>query len=492
MAKTSYLALFCFLAGCSSAPRIIPKEAPYLAIEHSIQTNSYSPLIIYGREIPEEWWMLFHDEQLSSLIEQALAANPTLQQARLKILQAAYQADFARSFLFPTFTLGGDVLREKFSETGLIPFNNPASAAPPQPSLPATGGSNGIPVYFTQYETEVFMNYDLDIWGKNRKTWDAALGIAQANAAEEIFTSLLISMAVAKVYFELQTDYQKERIALALLENQKKNLELTKLRVERHIDNLVNVKQAEVSVSEAQEDLLQLQANIATNEYKLKAYLGGDFLEEVNSKGITRHTLPSVPLPADLPLHLIAYRPDITAQLWLLYSAGQEIEIAKIGFYPDFSITGLIGYQTLHLHKLFEYPSMYYNVDPAFTLPIFDGGKLLSNLRQSEVNYDLAIAEYNDLILKAAQEVLTSLAVLNASEKKLDASQNQLNRQEEVFKLTQLKRDGNLASELDALKTEQAALLASRQYTNNLGNTLQASLNLIQSLGGGYKAYGCE
>ena len=164
--------------------------------------------------------------------------------------------------------------------------------------------------------------------------------------------------------------------------------------------------------------------------------------------------------------------------------------MAKAGFYPDFSITGLFGFQTLHLHKLFEWPSSYYNVDPAFTLPLFDGGRLLANLRGSEINYDLAILQYNQMVLNAIQEVLSNLSILYNNIKLLEDSAAIAKDQEEVFKLTQLRTLHNLSSNLDMLIAEQNRLNAKDQETAALGNTLQAILSLIKALGGGYRT--CE
>jgi len=157
--------------------------------------------------------------------------------------------------------------------------------------------------------------------------------------------------------------------------------------------------------------------------------------------------------------------------------------VAKAGFYPDFSITGLFGYQTIHLHKLFRYPSTFYNVDPAFSLPIFDGGRLLANLRGSEINYDLAIINYNNLILNAVKEVLSGLAVLRKSGQQLQEFKNQLNNQEENYKLNH-----NLDSDLNLLSSEQIMLSARDREIVALGNTIQAVLSLIKALGGGYEA----
>ena len=488
LAFSQLLSLIVILSGCSSGTRADAMGIPDVAIEEAMQKVEGDPLIDMDRDIPLDWWTLFNDCQLSEFMAQALAANPTIQNARANILLAAYNADLVRSNLFPHFNWGGDVLIDKLSKTGLIPFNNPLSSAPPAPPVPIPAGFNGIPVYFTQYETEILLDYDLDVWGKNRRLWEAALGKVYANIAEENFTRLIVTNSVARTYYQLQIDYQREEIAKRLVENQTNYLNLIQDRQRSSLENELAIQSAQANVSSTKDSLIAIQTDIAVQEYQLKAYLAGDFLEQISDINIERQPLPRVPLPGDLPLHLIAHRPDIISQLWLIQSAGQSIEAAKAGFYPDFNLTGLIGFQTIHLPKLFQFRSTYYNLDPAFTLPIFDGGRLKANLRGSEVNYDLAIIQYNDLVLRAVQDVLTSLALLAKSEQQFQEYKNQVGNQEEIYRLTKLRAQHNLNSDLDVLSSEYTMLLIRDREIVARGNTIQAILSLIKALGGGYEA----
>ncbi len=485
----------CFLCffGCSSGPRAIPIEPPSLAIEKALLETQNNTVTVYPAELPEDWWSLFEDEQLTYFIQQAFYANPDLQSARANILMAAYNADKLKASLFPNFNLGGDILREKLSETALIPFNTmpPNGPAPPL-TTPLTAGANGIPVYFTQFETEVLLSYDIDLWGKNRNTWVAALGQMWASAADEIFRRLQLGIAVAQTYFRLQIYYKRLEVAQELLETELEYVRTVEKRINNNIDNHISLQTAEDSLAAARQTWDQLISEIAVDESRLRAYLAGNFLEEVERVEIAQKSLPKVPLPGDLPLHLISHRPDITAQLWMIESAGKQINVAKAGFYPDFTLNGLFGYQTIHLHKLFQWPSTFYNIDPAFTLPLFDGGRLLANLRGSEVNYDLAILQYNQLIINAVQEVLSSLAVLQQNQNIWKDFEQRKFNQNEIYRLTKLKVEHNLSSVLDLLTSKRNQIFARDRELTALGNTLQSILSLIRALGGGYQTCNCE
>ncbi|MCE5318056.1 MAG: efflux transporter outer membrane subunit [Parachlamydia sp.] len=470
-----------FLTGCGTGRRAVPIESP--AVLDNVADRAIVEPVFARGELPEDWWNLFADGQLTNFIEKAFAQHPTLQSAKAKILSAAYSADLTRSSLFPNLTWGGDISRQKLSETGLIPFNTTPTPVHPAP-IAATGGQNNIPVYFTQYETELILTYDFDLWGKNRNLWRAGLGEVRVRMADEAFVRLQLGISIAEVYYQLQIAYKRQQIAQAVVDNQASQEELTHQRVQANLGNRQELFTAKTNTTSAKQTLLELEGEIAVYENQLHAYLAGDFEEPIEKVG--DHPLPQIPLPNDLPVHLLAHRPDIAAQLWLIESGGRQIEAAKAGFYPDFNLAALFGYQTLHLRKLFEFPSSMYNIDPAFTLPIFDGGRLLANLRGSEINYDLAVLHYNEMILTASREVLDGIAVLRNSEQQLQEFHRIVGEQEEIFQNSRLRSTWNLNSGLDDLVSEQNVLLARDRETVAYGKKIQAILQLIKALGGGY------
>lgn len=486
------LIILALTSGCySRCHRAQPVDVPRGAIEDALATAANDSTFDPHQLMPKEWWIIFHDEQLSNFIQTALINNPTVQKARAQIYAAHFNAERIRAVLYPHFTLAGDIQRQKLSKTGIIP-TAPPPAGTPGIQIPAISGS-GIPFYFTLYETLINFSYDFDLWGKNRATLSAALGEVQANIAEEAFAQLALSISVAQVYYQLQIDYLRQEIAAEFVQNRKEYLELVKGRIKRNLDDDRAMYAAQNNLSSAQQTLLQIQGNIAVNEYQLKAYLAGDFDESIVPIQVCRQNIPSVPMPEEVPLHLIAHRPDITAQLWLIESAGLKIEVAEANFYPDFNLAGFIGLQTIHLHKFFWAKSAMYDVEPAFSLPIFDGGLLRAELGTSEINYDLAILQYNDLVLNAAKEVLDGIAVLQNSNSQLAEFSQETLQQSEIAKLTTLRAQHNLNSKLDSLIAEGNVLVSRDQEVIATGNTIFALLSLVKALGGGYDAFcACE
>ena len=353
------------------------------------------------------------------------------------------------------------------------------------PPLPP-GGMAGIPVYFTQYETELNLTYDLDVWEKNRNSLRAALGQVYADKADAAYARLQLGIALAQVYYQLQIEYKRRDIAQKILKNRQNYFNTVEGRLKGNLSNESDLLLAKFQLSQAEKALLEREIAIATKENQLRYYLAREFQDQIEDIQIQQKTLPVIPLPVNLPLHLVARRPDISAQLWLIYSAGREIEVAKAGFYPDFNLTAFLGFQTLRLHQLFLGKSSNFNIDPAVSLPIFDGGRLKSNLKRAGVHYDRAIYRYNDLVLNAACEVLNGIALVQNAEKQLAQAAAMREYQEGLNNYADLRAAENISSNLQTLPSQANNLTSLDEEMVALGNILQSVLLLIKALGGGY------
>lgn len=468
------VALFLF-SSCERklAERIDP---PVIAIEQAKEEVRGDPSFAHDAPMYPCWWQLFQDEQLTRFLQLAFARNPTLQSARANVALGLANAGKVRSSLFPYVWWGGDVSRQKLSKTGVLPLQGTNTVIPFVPI---------IPTYFTLYETQLNVTYNFDIWGKNRNSYLAAIGEVKADIADEAFSKLELGISLARAYFALQIDYKRLELAEKRVRNREVFLNLQKrrsLRLANDIDLII----AETSLSQAIESKIEIEGNIAINEILLKTYLAGNFQEEIMRFQIEKAPLPPVPLPRELPLRLIASRPDIMAQIWLIESSCRKIKVAKASFYPDFNLMAFFGFQTIHFHELFRWASSYFDADAAFTLPIFDAGLRLSNLRGSEAQYDLAVLKYNDLVLNATKEVLDGIALLQNNNLQLTEFSKQASMQKNLVELTNLRVTHNLESDFVLLDREQNLILAEDNEMISLGNTYFAILDLIKALGGGY------
>lgn len=453
-------------------------DLPSEALGYAVDDADASPAIAIGESLPEAWWELFGDEQLTAFVEQALSCHPTVQAAQARIEAAQAVADQARALLFPTITETTSAIYNQLSQTALVISN---SAPPGSPLI-----GPGIPFYFVLYSTAFNLNYDLDLWCKNRNSWWAALDQTSAKVADEAMVRLSLGVSVADTYLQLQILYDRRDIATAVVANRQRNVEYIQNRFGQNLENAMALEIAESDLATVQRALLAIDQAIALQEHQLQAYLADGFEVPIAKVSLVRRPIPRVPLPCDLPLHLLSRRPDITAQLWLLESARRQIHVAVAGFYPDFSITGLWGYQTIHAHKWFNPISMYSDIGPAFTLPIFQGGQLRANLRGREVDYDLAIIQYNQLILDAVQETLDGITLVTNSAEQLQKQADIAERQQRNYELSQLRLAHHLDAGVDTVPTELSMLQARDQELGALATNVRAILTLIKALGGGY------
>jgi NodT family efflux transporter outer membrane factor (OMF) lipoprotein len=484
-----FFVMMCILSGCYGpydfvAPEMVPGEAITKAINYETDeavTQRDTPL-------PADWWLLFHDDQLTCFIQKALARNPTLQSAQSRISAALYDSERLYSFLVPNVNLSGDIQRVKLSKTGVFPADVPAtipasSGVPNAPVVPSL-----IPFYFTLYEAALNFKYDLDLWHKNRNAVKAALDEVQARLADEAFIRLNLTIAVAQAYWQLQVDYARWEIARRLIENRAEFEEYIRERLSHNIDTNFSRNTARLNLTSVKQGLLEIEGTIAVHEHQLKALLADDFDECIAQLKISHDSLPRVPIPEALPLHLIGYRPDIMSQLWIIQASCRQIDIAKAGFYPDVNLMGFYGQQTIHPSKFWEWKSGFGVAEGAFTLPIFDGGYLKANLLVKEVDYDIAILKYNQLILDAVKEVLDGISLLDSNYKQFVLFQQETEDQYANLTLMNLRQKHHIATGIDQLNSEQNYLIAKDQQMVALGKTLQSSLQLIKALGGGYDA----
>lgn len=482
-----YALSFIFLLyGCNPVCKLDPIDPPYEAMDAAIESIECSDPIFQDARIPEAWWLIFNDGQLSEFIETALSQNPTLQISANRINASLAIANRVRASLFPYISLGADVSRQKLSETGVIPFaSGPAGSGTPIISVPTIPGGL-IPEYFTLYETELNFKYNFDFWNKNRNTYRAALGRMEADIAELAYSELQLAVQIAKVYFQLQVDYERERNLKELVANRKEYLDLVQQRVSANVETELTVQTADFNLIDSSDLLLSVQGEIAVKQYQLMALIAGDFDEDIGDISVDKMPLPKVPMPHNLPLHLISKRADISAQIKLVESAGDLIEVAKAGFYPDFNLNAFFGFQTIDFPKLFNWKSSFFNVDPAVSLPIFDGGRLIADLRKSEIDYNEAILQYNQLVIDAAKEVLESLAVVKNSFQRLGEYKSKVEHQEEYNRLVSLRVAHNIGTALDELTSGGNTLISKDQELLALGRMYNSILDLINAIGGGY------
>ena len=457
-----------FLAACAStgglAPRSKPNEAESLEAARSLGGAPVTP----GAWPAADWWKRFGDPQLNALVEEALSSNPTLNVVRARLDRAVSLAVAAGAPLAPQVNAAADVNRQRFSGTGIFP--------------PPIGGE-----WFTQSQLALEFGYELDLWGKNRAAYDAALGRTRAAEVDAFAARLLLSAAVAHAYTELGHAFELLDVAQAALEQRNTVFDLTRQRFAAGIDTKVEVKQAEASVSAERQRIAQLQEEITLARSQLAAFAGKG---PDRGLAIERPHLQSaaVVLPSTLPADLLGRRPDVLAQRMRVEAARRDIDGAKAEFYPNINLAALVGVQTVTFSKLFDQGSEIPSIGAAIRLPLFDGGRLRGNLGVKDADYDLAVGQYNQTLLDAVREVVDRLASLRSVDAQTTEAQVGFDAAKEAYDVAVARYRAGLGNYLQVLISQTQVLEQRNRQADLRYRELDLSIDLIRALGGGFEA----
>lgn len=456
--------------GCAFMPsrklQPLPSAASY-PLNHSLAHALASPEFRQGDWPADSWWKDFGDAQLNSLIAAALARNPDLDIAQSRLTLARQEAAVARSGLFPELGISGSATREKFSANGLYP--------------PPFAGA-----IYNEGQLTLDFGYNLDLWGKARDEFLARLGEARAAAAQAAEVRLIITTAVASAYFQMQGDLARLEVTDEGLAQRKAFERLVSLRAANGLESQLAVKQAQAGVASTQARILSLKNAVAADKRALAALIGEGPDAASRIQPPVSHFDRPFPVPAGLPVDLLARRPDIMVRRWQVEAAAREVGAARAGFYPNISLSAQIGKQSVDLSQLFVAGSDFGYVGPAIHLPIFEGGRLRAALNARYAQYDIAVDQYRHALIDAARNVADRLATVQSVTRELKRQTEARQASEDAYRLAMLRYKSGLTGYLAVLLVQQD-LLRQRDLEAVLrAQRLQAVLALIKALGGGY------
>ena len=466
--RTAICTLFAALlaAGCASFDGIAPKAQRTDAASLAAGATLADAKLTTAAWPEREWWQRFGDPQLNALIAEALAGNPGMGSARARVDRALALAAGAGAAQAPQVNAGANLTRQRYSSNDIFP--------------PPIGGS-----WYTHALLTATLDYEFDLWGRNRAGYEAALGQARAAEVDAYAVRLLLAANVARAYAQLGRSFEQLDLARAVLAQRQSMLELTRERVAAGLDSDVELKHAEGSIPAARQRIVQLQEEIALERNLLAALLGQG---PDRGLAIARPQLqaPSMALPSVLPADLLGRRPDVVAQRWRVESAHSSIASAKAQFYPNVNLTALIGVHSVSFADLLTHGSAIPAIGPALRLPLFDGGYLRGNLAAKSADFDLAVEQYNQTLVEALREVVDQLASLKSVDAQRVEVERALAAARDAYALANTRYHAGIASYLQVLAAETPLLEQQSLRAGLRARELELSINLIRALGGGY------
>lgn len=415
-----------------------------------------------------EWWQMLGDSQLDTLMKEAFGQNPSLAVAQARIEQARALAESRGSDLKPGVEGSFKVSRQRLSENGFFP--------------PPFAGSK-----FTQYDLGVDVGYEFDFWGRNRSALRAALDSQRVAEVDRYAARLALAVDIVKSYIQLDRAYALRDVAQATLDQRKSLRELTQKRVNAGLDTQLELRQSEAALPQSEGELLRLNEQIDQLHHQLAALAGQG---PDRGQQLVRPQIDATQvahLPSEVPADLVGRRPDVVAQRWRVEAAHQDIKSSESAFYPNINLAATIRLESLAIGKLFDYASHDYNVGPAVRLPIFDGGRLRAQLRGSNASYDLAVADYNSTVIGALQQVADALTTLSSIEAERSAADRAIGALQGAYEISIVRYRAGLSNYLNVLIAEGLVLQQKQLKADIEARRLDASINLIHALGGGFE-----
>lgn len=411
----------------------------------------------------EKWWEVFQDKELQELIRTALKNNYDVRIAATRVLQAQAQLGITRADQLPSLSAGGNVNSQQSSQNG------------PIPSFEITRG-----------ELNASAAWNLDFWGRYRRATEAARANLLANewAQKEVISTLVAS--VATDYFVLrQLDLELE-ISKRTLGTRRDSLQLTQTLEQHGINSLLDVRQSEQLVYTAAATIPDFERQIAQEENAINILLGnnpGDV-----PRGLKLTEQPHAPqVPAGLPSQLLERRPDILQAEQNLVAANAQIGVARSQYFPQIALTGTAGYQSTALTNLFTGPAGTWNLLASFSQPIFQGGRLKSNVRLAEAQKEQLLLTYQQSIQGAFRDVSNALIGYQKNQEFRAQQEHLLEAAQDAARLSQVRFKAGTTDYLEVLTNETNSFSAELSVAQAQGNELIALVQLYQALGGGWK-----
>ncbi len=410
------------------------------------------------------WQEFFMDKQLQKLIALALENNRDLRIAARNIERAQALYRIQRADLFPTVIAAGSVLVQR----------EPAGVS---------GTSQSLSLH--QYSIDLgFSSYELDLFGRVRSLKDQAL--EEFFATEEARRSVQISLVaeVASSYLALAADKEHLKIAHDTFDSQQASYNLIKRRFEAGASSELDLRQAQTSVESARVDIARFTSQVAQDENAIARVIGVPVPADLLPSGLSDITALKE-LSAGLPSEVLQRRPDIMQAEHLLKAANANIGAARAAFFPSITLTTSIGISSEQLSGLFNGSSRAWSFAPQITLPIFDAGRNRANLKVSEDDREIFLAQYEKTIQGAFREVADALAQHGTLGNQLEAHQSLTDATAASYRLSRARYEKGIASYLNVLDSQRSLYSAQQGLVEVRLSRLTNLVTLYKVLGGG-------
>ena len=455
------------LAGCAVGPDY---KHPAFDLP-SFWTKEAPPAAPQATKTPEKWWGLYGDAQLDALVAEALEHNRDLVAAAARVEQARAGLTITDSDRYPIISAGGTRSRTRLSSVGATP-------------IPAA--------YLENNDNRVTLNasYETDFWGRYRRASEAARADLVATQAGQDAVQLGLTSDVVKAYYTLLSLRGQELAAQRTLETREQFVGLQTKRFSAGVSSELEVRQTEADRDSALVQLTALRRERESEDARLAVLLGRS-PRDVWEKRVDANTALQgggpLAVPEGLPSDLLERRPDLRQAEQQLIAANARIGAAKANYFPDITLTGYLGSESVALSNLFTGPARIFQIAAGITQPIWNAGRLDAQVQQATAKQKEALATYEKAVQSAFADVRTALAAYTAARETAETQTRRTESLNAALKLARLRYDNGVSSLLDVLDAERNLLGAELSRIDALAAQRNAVADLVKALGGGWK-----
>jgi NodT family efflux transporter outer membrane factor (OMF) lipoprotein len=449
------------LLGCTVGPDYLrPATAVPVSFKEIKGWKQAQPL---DNQLPGKWWEVFEDSQLNALEQQVDQANQSIAQAEAQYRQAQTLVQSAAAAYFPTATATTTVNRFRA----------------------ATGQSVAVSGVKYLFGGAVSALWAPDLWGGVRRQVEASEVSAQASFATLQGLRLTTQAALAQSYFQLRVLDAQIKLLNETVATYDKTIRITQNRYAAGIVAKTDVVQAETQLESTRAQAINLGVQRAQLEHAIAVLIGKTPAELSIALAPLNTLLPAI--PASLPSQLLERRPDIAAAERLAAAANAQIGVAKAAYFPNLNLAASDGQQATLLSNLLTSGARYWALGPAaFAIPLFDGGARGARMQQAVAAYDASVAAYRQTVLVSFQQVEDNLAALRILEQEVAIQNKAVAAAHQAVQLTTNQYQAGTVSYLNVMVNQVAALANQKIAVDLQGQRLNASVLLVQALGGGW------
>jgi NodT family efflux transporter outer membrane factor (OMF) lipoprotein len=416
----------------------------------------------------DRWWEGFNDPQLTALIDEGLVNAPSIAAARARVRLAGALAQQSGALTGPSASADATITGDKLTRN---------QGFPPQ-FIPQGILDNG--------RLTASLNFDPDLWGKNRAALAAATSEAQASVVDLAQARLMLATSITDTYALLGLRFIDHGIAATALSVQEATVALTKARVKQGLDTVAELRVAEARVAATRAELGGIDQAISTTRNAIAALVGAGPDRGLVIAPPTASGSQNWGLPDQLALNLVGRRPDLVAARLRVEAAASRIKVARSDFYPNINLSALIGLQSLGLDQLISGGSTIARFGPAISLPIFDGGRRQARYDQVRAQFDADVAHYDEVLVSALRQIADAVTVKQQIGGQLVNARAALAASVDARRIIELRYKNGLANQLQLLAAEDATTAARKAIVRLESQEVATTIALIAALGGGF------